>query len=163
MATKLEKTGQVVPEESRTLAPFEDMDRFFNRMWEGGWLRPFDFSWPHGLGRFGVTEEMAKVDVIERDTELLVRAVLPGMTREDLDVSMAEDYLTIKAEHREEKKTEEKGQYHCSEIYHGSVTRTVHLPTPVDGSKTTATFRDGVLEIALPKTEQLPKQKIEVA
>lgn len=155
-----EKKGQVVPRVSRNLAPFDELDRLFDQMWEGGWLRPFERHWPMFGDMRRFEERLPKVDVIDREDEVVVKAELPGIDKEHLDVSLSDDYLTIKTEEHEEKK--EEGELYRSEIHHGSFMRRVHLPTSVDGEKASASFKDGVLEITMPKSERVKKHKVEI-
>ena len=160
MTKMREKKDQVVPRVTRDLTPFGELDRLFDRLFEGGFLRPFDWHWPElsGFHRFEAT--IPRVDVIDRDDEILVRAELPGVHKDDLDVSLSGEYLTIKGETHEEK--EEKGEYYRSEIRHGSVIRTVRLPEVVDDEKAKAQFEDGVLEIIIPKSENTTRRTIEI-
>ena len=107
MAKAKEKKGQVIPRVSRDLTPFEEMDHLFNRLFGRGMIGPFDWSFPEWgeFHRFG--EYMPAVDVIDRDDEVLVRAQLPGIEKDEVEVTVSDEYLTIKGERREEK--EEKG------------------------------------------------------
>ncbi|MGH8502725.1 MAG: Hsp20/alpha crystallin family protein [Gammaproteobacteria bacterium] len=150
---------------SRGLVSFEDLDRMFDRMFEDflprRWMRPFGMPWA-GRGEVSAFEgRLPSVDVIDRETEVVVKAELPGVDKKDLDVSLSDNAVTIKAStHQEEK--EEKGDYCRAEIAHGSFVRTVALPAEVDESKCKATFSNGVLELTVPKLEQARRRKIEV-
>ena len=104
---------------------------------------------------------MPKVDVIDRDTEVVVRAELPGVDKKDLDVSVSANAVTIKASTKAEHK-EEKGDYYRCEITQGSISRTVALPADVDGDQAKAAFKDGVLELTMPKVAGSRKQSIKV-
>lgn len=84
-----------------------------------------------------------------------------GVDKKDIDISVGEDSVTIKGETRKEEK-EEKGDYYRCEISSGSFSRTVALPAAVDGAKATATFKDGVLELTLPKLKATKRHKISV-
>jgi HSP20 family protein len=77
-------------------------------------------------------------------------AEIPGVEKKDLDVSLSDSVVTIKGSTSHEGK-EEKGDYHRSEISSGSFFRTLTLPADVDGAKAKATFKNGVLELVLPK------------
>lgn len=156
-----EKKGQIVPHVSKSLTPFEEMDRLFNQLWEGGLLRPFGSRWPLWGEFSGIKERFPKIDVIDREKDVLIRAEVPGMSKDNLDVSISDEYLTIKAEMHEEEKKEE-GEYYRSEIHHGNFTRTVHLPAKVDGDKAEASFNEGLLEITIPKIELKEKHTIEI-
>jgi HSP20 family molecular chaperone IbpA len=91
-----------------------------------------------------------KVDVIDRGRELLVRAEIPGVTRDELQLSLTDRTVTIRGETHKESK-EEKGDYFRREIASGSFQRTLALPCDVAGDHAKATFKDGVLELVLPK------------
>ena len=139
---------------SRALSPFEEMDRMFEGFFPGGWMRPFHWERPTWSKLPEPFEgRMPKVDVIDRDDEILVRAELPGVEKKDIDVSTTENTVTIKGSTRAEEK-EERGDYYRCEISSGSFARTLALPGNVDASKAKATFKDGVLELTLPKIEK---------
>lgn len=135
--------------------PFEEMDRMFDTLLPRGWVLPFRLERP-------LSAELPKVDVIDRDAELLVRAEVPGVKKDELEVSIAGDTVTIKGEHRHEEK-EEKGKYYRCEISHKAFARTVVLPAEVDAEKAAAEFTDGVLEIRLPKLEHAKRRLLKVA
>lgn len=149
----------------RMATPFDEMDRLFERMWEGfgpRWLRPFRGEWPWGRElETGMEYQMPRVDVIDREAEVVIRAELPGVEKKDLDVTVTEQTLTLRAStHREE--AEEKGDYRRNEIVRGEYLRTLTLPAAVDGEKAKAVFKDGLLELTLPKVEIHKRQKITV-
>jgi HSP20 family protein len=101
------------------------------------------------------------VDVSETAKEIIVRAELPGMDPKDIDISIQGNLLTLKGERRQEK--EEEGEnYHRIERSFGAFSRTLQLPAEVDLEKVNATYKDGVLKIALPKTEAAGVRRIEV-
>ena len=140
--------------------PFTDMDRFFDDF--GSWMRPFERrrpSWAHLPAAF--EGKMPKVDVVDREKEVVVRAEVPGVRKEDLEVSMSDNTVTIKGTtHREEK--EEKDEYFRCEISSGSFTRTVALPCDVDSEKATTRYKDGLLELTVPKVERAKRRTIKV-
>ena len=160
MTRSREKKGQVVPRMARDLSPFDEMDSLFDRLFEGGFLRPFDWRWPELTGFHRLEERLPRVDMIDREEEVVVRMEIPGVHKDELDVSLSDEYLTIKGETHEEK--EEKGEFFRSEIRHGSFTRTVRLPDAVTGEKAKARFEDGLLEITIPKAEKAKRHSIEI-
>ena len=118
---------------------WKEMDRLFDRFWEG------DFPQLPALGEWAPA-----LDVSETKDAVLVKAEVPGMESKDIQLSLHEQVLTIKGEKKQEK--EEKDEhYYGSERSYGASARAVRLPTPVDGSKVTATFKNGVLSVTLPK------------
>ena len=103
-----------------------------------------------------------KIDLIDRESEVVVRVELPGVDKKDLDVSISGDILTIKCTSGKEL-TEEKGDYYRSEIRKDSISRTITLPAGVDTTKTDAKFKDGLLELSLPKVSASKRNTIRVA
>jgi len=149
-------------EPRRALSPFEEMDRMFEDFFPRGWMRPFRWEWP-SLGEMAkpFDGKMPKVDVIDRDDEVVVKAELPGVEKKDLDVSVTETSVTIKGTTSHEEK-EEKGDYYRCEISRGAYARTVALPSYVDADKAKASFKDGVLELKLPKVKKSKRRSIEI-
>ena len=143
------------------LSPFEEMDRFFEGVFPSRWLRPARFEWPAWDESALSLGHAPSVDVIDRDAELVVRAELPGVDKKDVDISVSDNAVTIKASTKQEQK-EEKGDYFRSEIRRGSYARTVPLPVMVDADKAKATFNDGMLELSLPKQEGARKRSVKI-
>jgi HSP20 family protein len=160
MAKSLQKKGELMPRTGGELSLFEEMDRMFDRLLEGGMMAPFERRFPEWAAWRRLEERMPRVDVVDRDDHLVVTAELPGIRKEDVDVSLSGDLLTIKGETREEK--EEKGEVYRSEIRRGAFTRTIRLPATVEIDKAKARFKDGMLEISLPKTEEAARHSIQV-
>ncbi len=102
---------------------------------------------------------MPTVDVIRKENELLVRAELPGVKPEDVDVSVTEDVLAIKGK-REEKEEYRQGDYVRKESTFGSFERQIMLPQGVDAQDIKAEYRDGVLEVRVPTPGKMPEQKV---
>lgn len=136
----------------------KDMDRLFEEFFSPitrrrrGWLKP----------EMGVI--VPNIEMYDRKNEIVVKAALPGVAKEDLDLTITKDSLTLKGEARKEEEIKEE-DYYASEISYGSFTRTIALPAEVDSEKAKASFKNGVLEIILPKREEAkPKEiKIEVS
>jgi len=101
------------------------------------------------------------LDVYEEKDELVVKAELPGVKKKDLDISLEDDMLNIKAEKKEEGVTED-ATYYISERHFGEYLRTIPLPFHVDAEKISATFKKGLLEIRLPKSEEAETKRIEI-
>jgi len=97
------------------------------------------------------------VDVRDTGGELTVTAELPGLGKEDVEVSLTRNSLTLKGEKKAEKEEKGKG-LHIRERSFGSFARTITLPVEINVEKTKAAFKDGVLTITLPKTEQALKE-----
>jgi HSP20 family protein len=144
------------------LTPFEEMERMFDDFFPGSWLRSQWKGWPSKTMLSSQFEErIPKVDVIDRDDEVFIKAELPGIEKEDIDVSMTDHTITIKGSSKKEEK-EEKGDYYRCEITQGAFSRSLSLPAEVNIDKSKAKFKDGVLELTLPKMESAKRRNIEV-
>lgn len=101
------------------------------------------------------------LDVFENDNAITVRLELGGMKKEDFDISLEDDTLTLSG--RREWKTEDRrGESFRSELFRGAFQRAITLPCPVKADAVKATYADGILEIELPKAEEAKPRKIEV-
>jgi len=101
------------------------------------------------------------VDMFDKEDKLVVRAELPGVKKEDIDVSIVGDTLTIRGERKVEEEVKDE-DYYCCERAYGSFYRAISLPTDVETSKVEARYKDGVLEVTLPKAKEAKPEKIEV-
>jgi HSP20 family protein len=99
-------------------------------------------------------------DLYEENGQLIMKTELPGIDQKDLDITIEGDRLTIKAEKKEEVK--EDVTHHTRERYYGQYFRSVMLPYPVKENKISATFDKGVLELRLPKVEEVKAKKIQI-
>jgi HSP20 family protein len=142
---------------------FEDMDRFFESFYPRSWLRPMRWEFPDWPDMAALSEgRVPKMDVVDQEDSLLVRAELPGIKKEDIEVSLSDNLLTISAQTKSETTKEEKGKYQRREIYQGSFARSITLPVNVDASKAAAKFKDGVLELTFPKIEAAKRRSIKI-
>lgn len=103
-----------------------------------------------------------EVDIKETDKDISIKADLPGMKMEDIDVSVDENQLIIKGERKHEKKEEEKDYIRVERSY-GSFYRSFNIGVPVKEDKIRASYKDGVLEIVVPKAEAKKPKKITVS
>lgn len=101
------------------------------------------------------------LDLYEDKDKITIRAELPGMKREDIEVSLHGSTLVLSGERRHEEENKERENYR-SERYFGRFQRTITLPQPVDPNRIQANYRDGVLTITLPKPEEAKPRQIEV-
>jgi len=115
-----------------------------------------------GLGRNQFNEWAPAVDLYENKDNVIVRAEIPGMKKENIDVSLHNGALTISGERKVEEKREE-GTSSRSERFVGRFQRTITLPTMVDGTKVKASYKDGILTVTLPKAEEAKPRQIEVS
>jgi len=127
--------------------PFEDIfRRMFRPMrWEGEAAAP-----------------EIKVDVEENDKAYVVKAEIPGVKKEDIDVQIDGNVVSISAESKREKKVEEKGKVIRSERYYGSMLRSFSLAHDVDQAEANAKYADGILELTLPKKSTAAAKKVTV-
>lgn len=152
------KTTEVMPSApAGSLFAFDEFDNFFDDFLSRKWPRLLDWNFPSGLDR-----GLPKIDIIDHDNEIEVQAALPGVKKEDLDVTINNQTITIRASTKEEKKEEEKGKYFRREITRGEFQRTVSLPNNVDDENAKASFKDGILTVTIPKTEKSKRKTIEI-
>ena len=139
----------------RLLAWPEDMERYFDR-------RMRDFAWPFRRWRRPVMEAwFPDVDVFEREGKIVIRADVPGMRPEDVDVTVEGDLLTIKG-HREEEKEIKEENYYSSERAFGEFTRTVRLPEGAATDAIEASCAAGVLEVTVPRPSAPAAKSVKV-
>jgi HSP20 family protein len=142
----------------------EEMDRLFDDFgFGGGFLTP---SFGRGLSRFGDLGQSVwspQVEVFKRGGQLVVRADLPGMTKDDINIDVTDDALVIRGERKSEREENEEG-YYRSERSYGSFYRQIPLPEGVNAEDANATFRDGVLEITMqaPQREEQRSRRLEI-
>jgi HSP20 family protein len=139
--------------------PFRDLNTLQDRM-----NRLFDDA-----GRTWRTDEPSAtttwspaVDIFETEGEIVVKAELPGMERNDITLNLEKNVLTLKGERRLEKETKEDN-YHRIERSYGGFSRAFAIPATVDDEKIRAEYKDGVLKIELPKKEQAKPKQIRIA
>ena len=128
--------------------------------------KEMDSLWNRFLGgtdfpKFATEDWQPSVDISETKDTLLVKAELPGVDAKDVSVTLSGDMLTVKGEKKQEKEKKDE-HYYCSESFSGSFQRTIRLPVNIKADKIDATFKKGILQIALPKTEEAKKKEIEI-
>ena len=139
--------------------PFEDIEKA--RSETDRLLDTFLFGTPQKRDFREEVEWLPAVDVAETKDEIVVNAEVPGMDPKEFDISLSEGTLTIKGEKKQEKEEKEKN-YHLIERSHGSFTRSILLPTDVQSEKISASYKDGILKITLPKSEEAKKREIKI-
>ena len=100
----------------------------------------------------GIPEFSPSVDIFEEGNEVIIKAELPGMNKDDIDVNISDDVITISGEKKSEERVEKK-DYFRIERSHGSFSRSMTLPSEIQTDKVKAVFKDGVLEVRIPKSE----------
>ena len=132
----------------RPISLLDDIDQLARDFWS---------SWQPGF--FGTTL-VPHTDVYEEKGQLVVKTELPGITEKNLEVTLEGDVLTIRAEKKEE--MAEDATHYTRERYYGKYIRTMSLPSRVNGDNITATFDNGVLELRIPKAEEVKAKKVEI-
>lgn len=139
--------------------PLEELDELERRL-------EHIFRWPFlfALRYFPVVEKhwTPTIDLFEKGDRFVVKAELPGMKEEGIDVSVMGDILTVKGERERESDVKEE-DYHRSEFTYGRFFRAIGLPTDVDADKMEASYEDGVLEVILPKATKIKLRKVAIS
>lgn len=141
----------------RELAPFRDFERMrrdMDRLWESFFERGVRRTDEEG-------EWLPSIDVAETKNDVVVKAEIPGMDPKDIDISLTDGLLTIKGEKKEEREEKEK-DYHLVERSYGAFTRSVRLPKEVQRDKINASYRNGILTVTLPKSEEAKKKEVKI-
>ena len=126
------------------LRPFE---KEMGRLFEDPWWRPWR-ELERGDGSY-----LPPVNIREDDGQVVAEVELPGMSEEDIDVTVTRDTLRISGEKKRHEETKEEN-YYCLESFYGSFDRIVDLPTEVDEEKAQAEFKTGVLTVKIPKSQE---------
>ena len=141
----------------------DEMERMWENFFSHNWMRPSQWELPW-LTEFPMPFErrvMPKVDVVDKEHELLLRAQIPGVDKKDLHVTMTDTMVTIEGSvHQEEK--EERDNYFRRECAWGAFARSVALPCDVDSAKAKAIFRNGMLELHLPKMTKSKRRNVAI-
>lgn len=160
MAKKEAKGELVKKQEARPVSMLEEMDSYFDKFFS----HPFslmarsawpDFTFPN------VDEVSPSVDIFEEKGDIVIKAEMPGIKKEDVNVSITENTVTISGEKKQEEKVEKK-DYHRLERSYGSFCRRFRLPENVNSDKARASFEEGVLVVRLPKTEESKQKQIAI-
>ncbi len=125
-----------------------------DKLFEESFIRPSGFTLEIGGGTI-------PIDMYQNEDNVILKATLPGVKPEEVDISVTGDILTIKAERKEEKETKDK-DYIRRENRYGMVSRSVTLPVEVKADKADATFDNGILTLTLPKSEIVKPRQIKV-
>lgn len=145
---------------SRALSVFDQMDKlfedFFGRRFGHWWP---SVRWPET--RLFETEVAPSADIFEEKDDIVVKAELPGMGKDEINVNVTDNTITISGEKKKEEKVKKKDYYRFERSF-GSFSRTFSLPTDIQTEKVAAIFKDGILEIRMPKTEEAKKKEKKV-
>lgn len=126
--------------------------RFFNRLWD-------DFPFMDFFKEDNTF--LPDINVSETEKDIVIKAEVPGIGKDDIDITLSEGLLTIKGEKKSDHE-ESKENYHLIESRYGSFSRSVRVPLDLKSDDINATYKDGVLKVVLPKSESSVPKKIEV-
>lgn len=149
------RTGGLLGGGDPFLSLHREMNRLFDDVFRGAGL-PATGRQSAGVGQF----INASMNVSETENEIRITAELPGVTEQDIDISLDDDVLTIRGEKKFEQRNEnEKENFHVVERSYGAFQRSLRLPFPVDPEQVKASFENGVLTVTLPKTAQQERSR----
>ena len=139
--------------------PFREMHRMHDML-----DQIMDDAYTGQRGNHEIVEGLAPVDLFETDDEVVVKAMMPGMTADDIQISVDRDVLTLRGEAKHEEQTEEgNGRvYYHRELRYQRFTRSIRLPILVNADKADAQFENGILTLTLPKAEEVKPKQITV-
>jgi HSP20 family protein len=143
-----------------TVTRFDPVNELVDDLFKGFFVRPLAAF--EGRGDGGVALPRAKVDVAEKNGAYLVTAELPGVKKEDIHVNIDGAQVTLEAEVKREKEAAKDERVLHSERVYGKVMRSFALPQEVDEAKAEAKFKDGVLELTLPKKAPASRKQISI-
>jgi HSP20 family protein len=141
-----------------TWDPFRDLENFEQRLAS---VFGRGATKPNGEEAISTADWAPVVDITEDDKEFVVKAELPGLKKEEVKVTVEDGVMTISGERKMEKEEKTK-KYHRVERAYGKFERTFTLPDKADGTKVNAEFKDGVLQVHLPKTEKPASKALDV-
>lgn len=145
------------------LRELESMRKEMDRIWDGlfpAHRSPFmEMPWLRPGAEKGAA--VPAIDIIDNETEVLVKVEMPGVAKDSVELSFHDNTLTIKGEIKEEKETKEENYYHMERRYR-SYARSVNIPFKVQSEKITAVLKDGILTAHLPKALEVQPKKIKI-
>jgi len=108
-----------------------------------------------------ITGWSPNVDIYKEGENYILKSELPGMTKDEIDIAIQDNLVTLKGSKKEEKEVKEGEYYHCERRF-GSFQRSFELPAPIDKKKVKASYKDGVLEVTLPMEEEAKPRQIKI-
>lgn len=148
---------------SSMFAPTEEIERLFDRLMPTTWMRPIGWNWPLWGALEGSLENIRvpQLDIIDRDKEIVIRVEMPGIEKKNIEVSINNSTLSIRGSLTREAREQKKDYVRC-EIANGNFSRNLAIPEGVDSSAISASLRDGILEVSLPKEASVQRRSVEV-
>ena len=161
MAKEEKHTELVRKKEAHPVSAFGEMENYYDKFFR----HPFSLisrpAWP-GFDFPKLEEVSPSVDIFEEKGDMVIKAEIPGMKKEDVNVSIMENIVTISGEKHQEEKVEKK-DYHRVERRYGSFCRRFQVPANVSSDEVKASFKDGVLEVRIPKAEAEKQKNIKIS
>ncbi len=155
---KAKKTNKGAVEHYRPfgwLSPFERMEEMMEDFFRRPLGRPFWSGMPRMMEEI---EPTPSVDIFEEGDNIVLKSEMPGMTKEDIEINLTDDTITLSGEKKKEEKVEKKNYYRLERSF-GSFKRSFALPSDVQSDKAKASFKNGVLEVKIPKSEEAKKKE----
>lgn len=139
---------------------FDELRREMDRLFEDFFGRR---AFPTRRRKEAIEERVwtPSVEVFDKKDKLVVRAELPGVEKKDVKVTVEGDVLTIKGERKAKEEVKDEDYYAC-EMCYGAFSRSIYLPVKVESTKIQANFKNGILEITLPKAKEAKPKEIEI-
>ncbi|MRR17196.1 MAG: Hsp20/alpha crystallin family protein [Deltaproteobacteria bacterium] len=150
-----EEKKELVRSEMHPMMTLRNFDKWFDDILP----RPFTPFFPRLRGM--EEELMPEVDIFEANGDLVLKAELPGMKKEDIEVTLTDGMITISGEKKKEDEVKKKDYYKLERSY-GSFCRSFSLPAEVKGDQVKSTFKDGILEVRMPKSEEAKSKEVKV-
>lgn len=157
--TEIAEVGQP----AHMFGALEEVERLFDRLMPRSWISPIGWNWPmwSGIEESLTNIRTPKMDVIDRDQDVLIHVEMPGVEKRDVDISMTNNTLNIKGSIQREAREQRKDYFRC-EIAQGNFSRSLAIPAGIDKTRISASLKDGILEITLPKEAEAQRRSVEV-
>lgn len=143
------------------MTAFRNLEHKIENMFSQFWHHPAEQTEDTAITSPLFFDASPRMDIVDRDKEIYVKAELPGIAKKDLDVSISNNYLFIKAKTSKDEEVED-GNYVRRETRSSEYYRSIALPSNVEANNIKCEFKDGMLELTIPKTEDAYRQKIEI-
>ena len=138
------------------------LEQRFENLIDNSPIKPPKFDWPEWTGLESLKIEHPKVDILDCNDSILIRAEIPGVKKDDVDLSLSDTTFTLHSRPIEETDTMDKDQYYHRETASKSFSRTLVLPCDIQSSDAKAHFENGLLEISAPKSDKTKSKTIQI-
>lgn len=138
------------------------LEQRFESLIDSSPIKPPKFDWPEWTGLESLKTEHPKIDILDCSDSILIRAEIPGIKKDDVDLSLSDTTLTLHSRFIEEKDTTDKDQYYRHETASKSFSRTLILPCDIQSIDAKAHFENGLLEISAPKSNKTTSKTIQI-